>query len=153
MISLTNIYRSVLLAIMLILNMFCAERTENKAIDNTEIFSNYLNKVHGYSIPKETKHFVIIPKHMGCPNCKLLTWEYFNSNKMDTNCVLICSRDYLDEINKKFRNTILIDTLSVIERLNLNTQEIAIITTREKRIINIINLNPNNINQALSELN
>jgi len=67
----------------------------------------------------------------------------------DSTGILICSTEFTDEIKSCFKNKILVDTSGRIEKLNLQTQDIAIIKTENKKIISIINPTPDNIMMLL----
>lgn len=66
-----------------------------------------------------------------------------------TDVTLICTEDLAATLPPRSTYEVLIDTFGEIEKLNLQTQNVAIFSTREHKIDSVISIRANNLDSVL----
>lgn len=117
----------------------------NKELGETKVFSSYLRERYKAEIPKKRHAFIVFPTS-GCQGCKEYALDYFSSRHFE-NVTIICGTKQAQVIGTT--NAVLIDKDAEIGSLNLNTQNVAIIWTEDKKVDRIIPLQSDNIDSLL----
>ena len=134
-----------ILAALLFINLCACEPIDQR----TKIFSDYLNKTYGLKIPKPQHTYIAFPKNVGCLGCSAHTFEFVTSHKFK-NVTLICNPSQTETLPPNNFYEILTDTFDDIEHLNLQTQNVAIIETKDEKINQIVSIQANTIDSVLN---
>ncbi|MBS1615853.1 MAG: hypothetical protein JST06_07000 [Bacteroidetes bacterium] len=111
------------------------------------IFSDYLQRVHHVQIPEGKHTYVVFPECLGCKGCSAHAMDYLATHHFQ-DVTVICGNDNADYLEDA-SYPVLIDSQSEIEHLNLQTQNVAILTTRNGELEKIISLQANNLDSSL----
>jgi len=134
----------MILAVLLINMAACAP-----ADQQTQVFSDYLYRLYRQKIPAEQHSYVIFPRNVGCAGCSSYTYQFVTSRKL-ANVTLICPDGFAATLPSPTAYKVLTDTFGEIETLNLQTQNVAIFSTREHKINQIISIQANNLDSVLT---
>ena len=133
----------LILSILLFSMASCAQRDKR-----TEIFDDYLKRLYNVSIPEAPHNYIVFPENVGCVGCSIKTYNFIMGKKLP-DVTLICSEKLTATMPPGIKYPVLVDTFSEIERMNLETQNVGIIATKDHRIDRIISLQVNNIDSIL----
>lgn len=135
--------RMTLLALMTISVMACERQSFQ-----SKIFSDYLRRRFDKEMPMEKHTYVTFPKSVGCMGCSVHTLDYLIVNRFK-DVTLICNEDQLNSMPPDLGYEVLVDSTGEIERLNLQTQNVAILVSTEHKLQEIISIQPNSIDSVL----
>ncbi|MBS1774737.1 MAG: hypothetical protein JSS64_00465 [Bacteroidetes bacterium] len=133
---------------LIFLSLFISLGACSHVPTQSEIFADYLQKNFQKEIPLNHHTYVSFPKNSGCLGCSEHTLSFLLSNNFD-NVTIICSETQKEQIASITNNEVLVDLLSELEHLNLNTQNVAIIETEHSKIKQIISIQANNLDSIL----
>ncbi len=114
----------------------------------SDIFSDYLQLVHHTEIPKGTHTYVVVPENIGCVGCSTHTIDYLTTHRLNR-VTVICGPSNAEYFQGGFY-PVLVDSLSEIEHLNLQTQNVAILATKDGELKEIISLQANDLDSTLA---
>jgi hypothetical protein len=110
-----------------------------------------LKKYHNLNIPEKNWLFVSLPYSVGCKACSKSILNNLNTKELSSNITFIVSSEFA-EYDTYSEASIIYDSLGIIERLPINTNNNCIIFCSKNKVDSILTFDARNYKYAESTI-